>query len=59
MKPQDILRMSEIAQYDTFAQSNINTRDVYVKQLESENEQLKQRVESLDRLNQMLMRLIK
>lgn len=59
MKPQDILRMSEIAQYDTFAQSNINTRDVYVKQLETENEQLKQRVESLDRLNQMLMRLIK
>lgn len=59
MKPQEILRMSEIAQYDTFAQSNINTRDVYVKQLESENEYLKQRVESLDRLNQMLVRLVR
>ncbi|MEK5139099.1 hypothetical protein MKZ18_06465 [Priestia sp. FSL W8-0001] len=59
MKPQDILRMSEIAQYDIYAQGNIKAHDKYIKQLETENKQLKQRVESLDRLNQMLMRLIK
>lgn len=59
MKPQEILRMSEIAQYDIYAQGNIKAHDNYIKQLETENKYLKQHVESLDRLNQMLVRLIK
>lgn len=59
MKPQDILRMSEIAQYDIYAQGNIKAHDKYIKQLETENKQLRQHIDRLDRLNQMLMRLIK